>query len=308
MHTGDLGDFVIARSIDDALYHFAVVADDMDGGVTHVIRGEDHISNTARQILIQEALGAPRPAYAHLPLILAPDRSKMSKRHGAVSVLEYKNDGFLPEGIVNYLALLGWGPGDDREDFSLEELVDAFDLSHVHKSGAVFDMVKFKSVNQRWMRKLSDEEYASRGELKDDSRVMKAIPLLKERASTFGEARELLSGELSCLFAAPVLDQAVLLKKEPPEAPGFTKVALESLQNPLNGLPEGVSPEEAKEALMPLADAAEGERKGGRGAVLWPLRYALSGAERSPDPFTLVSILGPKEAAARIKTALAIIH
>ncbi len=119
-HTGELGDFVIARSLTDALYHFAVVVDDMDGGVTHVIRGEDHISNTARQILIQEALGAVRPVYAHLPLILASDRSKMSKRHGAVSLVEYQEQGFLPESIINYLGLLGWNPGDEREDFSLE--------------------------------------------------------------------------------------------------------------------------------------------------------------------------------------------
>lgn len=307
MHTGDLGDFVIARSINDALYHFAVVVDDMDAGVTHVIRGEDHISNTARQILIQEALGAERPAYAHLPLILAPDKSKMSKRHGAVSLLDYRDEGYLPEGIINYLALLGWGPGDDREHFSLEELVQEFDLSHVHKSGAVFDMAKFRNVNQRWMRLLSDEDYIARGNLATDAMTLKAVPLLRERATTFGEARALLEGELRCLFWAPSLEAQTLLAKEPEDAPSLTKTLLEALIPALEALPEGLSADAVKEALMPLADAEEGKRKGGRGALLWPLRYALSGLPKSPDPFTLVSLLGTAESVSRIKNALAIL-
>jgi glutamyl-tRNA synthetase len=307
--TTELKDFVIGRAIDDPLYHFAVVVDDADMGVTHVIRGEDHISNTPRQILIQEALGFSRPIYAHLPLILSSDRSKMSKRHGAVSVSEYREQGFLPEAIVNYLALLGWGPGDDREDFSLAELVEAFDLSGVHKSGAVFDLVKFKSVNQRWMRTLSHDDFITRGELmaphKDTLRAI--VPLLKERAQTFAEAKELLAGEFACFFLAPTPDRTGLLEKEPPEAPGVTKTALEGLLGLIQGLEGQRSPEEVKEALMPYADANPKE-KGGRGAVLWPLRYALSGLAKSPDPFTLVSVLGPKESVARITTALSLIE
>lgn len=133
--TTELGDFVIARSLTDALYHFAVVVDDFEMGVTHVIRGEDHISNTPRQILIGEAIGAPRPVYAHLPLILAPDRSKLSKRHGAVALHEYQDLGFLPEAIINYLALLGWNPGTDQEVFTFDELTSAFDLSKYRRVG-----------------------------------------------------------------------------------------------------------------------------------------------------------------------------
>lgn len=304
-HTGDLGDFVIARSITDALYHFAVVVDDMDGGVTHVIRGEDHISNTARQILIQEALGAVRPVYAHLPLILASDRSKMSKRHGAVSLSEYKDEGFLPEAIVNYLGLLGWNPGDEREDFSLSELVDEFSFERVHKSGAVFDMVKFKTVNQRWMRKLSDQDFVEKGRLSADNKdiLMKAVPLMKDRAQTFKEAREQLTGELACLFAPQPIDSAVLTAKEPKGQPGFTKEALTAFLEPIEALGEGSSADAIKEVLMPIADENPKE-KGGRGALLWPLRYALSGAEKSPDPFTLVSILGVEESLMRIKKAV----
>ena len=295
--TTELGDFVIARAIDDPLYHFAVVVDDMDAGITHVIRGEDHISNTPRQILIQEALDAPRPIYAHLPLILAPDRSKMSKRHGAVALNEYREEGFLPEAIVNYLGLLGWSPKSDREDFSLQELVEAFELSGVQKAGAVFDRTKFLSVNQRWLRKLSPQEFLEKGGLPAEAMI--AVPLLQERVQTFKEAKEMLEGELSCLFTAPTLDREVLVRKE--EAPGATKEALEGVIRLIEGLSEGVAPEGVKEVLMPYADEK------GRAQVLWPVRYALSGAERSPDPFTLVSLLGMKESISRLHTALGIL-
>ncbi len=308
--TTELGDFVIARSLTDALYHFAVVADDMDSGVTHVIRGEDHISNTPRQILIQEALGAPRPAYAHLPLIVDEKRAKLSKRSGATSVMDYRAEGFLPEGLVNYLALLGWNPGDDREYFSLAELVGAFTLDGVQKGSAAWNREKLLSVNQHWMRALSVDDFIARGELAapDADKLRKAVPLLKERAHTFGEAREMLSGELSCLFQEPLSAPDRLAAKELPGAPGMTKTALGTLLEAVKGLPEGVSAEAAKEALMPIADAEEARGKGGRGALLWPLRYALSGQDRSPDPFTLISILGPSEAISRIQKAIAILE
>ena len=307
--TTELGDFVIARSIDDPLYHLAVVIDDEDEGVTHIIRGEDHISNTPRHILLQRALGFKTPQYAHIPLILMADKSKMSKRRHESSVKHYRELGILPEAVINYLALLGWNPGGDREFFTLDELVDIFDLSRVQKGGAVFDEVKLLSVNQHWMRTLSDDDFIARGELTapDADKLRKAVPLLKERAHTFGEARETLSGELSCLFSAPAPDRSRLVAKELPSAPGMTKTALESLCKAIEALPEGVSAEAAKEALMPLADAEEAKEKGGRGALLWPLRYALSGADRSPDPFTLISILGPAEAISRVRNAIAIL-
>jgi glutamyl/glutaminyl-tRNA synthetase len=146
--TTELGDIVIARNIDDALYHFTVVVDDFEMGVTHVLRGEDHISNTPRQILIQEAIGANRPLYAHLPLILATDRSKMSKRHGAVALSQYREAGYTKEAIINYLALLGWNPGTDQEIFSLDELIAVFDITKVNKAGAVFDIKKFAWFNK----------------------------------------------------------------------------------------------------------------------------------------------------------------
>lgn len=140
--TTDLGDFIIAKDLDHALYHMTVVVDDYEMDITHVIRGQDHITNTPRQILIQEAIGAPRPLYAHIPLILAPDKTKLSKRHGATSVSEYLDQGYLPEALINFLSFIGWGPGDEREILSLDELIKEFRLEKVHKNGAVFDVQK----------------------------------------------------------------------------------------------------------------------------------------------------------------------
>ncbi|KND50948.1 MAG: glutamate--tRNA ligase [Parcubacteria bacterium C7867-007] len=303
--TSDLGDFVIARAIDDPLYHFAVVVDDMDMEITHVIRGEDHISNTPRQILIQEALGAPRPAYAHLPLILAPDRTKLSKRHGATSIADYRSEGFLPEAFVNYIGMLGWNPGNDREEYSLAEFVEAFELDGVQKHGAIWNREKLLDVNQQWMRKLSDEDFIVQGGITapDDTKLRMIVPLLKERAKTFKEARDMITGELACMFSAPTLDTALLTVKD---VGGNTATHLQRLLNLFPDLHEGMTADEIKAVLMPYADTVSKE-EGGRGAALWPLRYALSGEERSPDPFTLISILGAGESGVRIQNALDIL-
>jgi glutamyl-tRNA synthetase len=317
----DLGDFIIARSFDEPVFHFAVVVDDADEGVTHVIRGGDHISNTARQMLIQRALGLPLPLYAHLPLIFDTNHKKLGKRTGAKALTDYRDMGILPEALLNYLAFLGWNPGDDREYLSRDELVTAFDLSRVQKGSAIFDEVKLLSVNQHWMRELSDADFLTHLGVElpssalgsstpkfDPEKLRKVIPLLKERAHTFAEAREMLRGELLCLFEEPTLDRSRLVAKELPEHGGMTKTALESLCEAIKALPEGVSNEAVKESIMPLADSQEAKGKGGRGAVLWPLRYALSGADRSPDPFILISILGPLEALSRVQKAIAILE
>ena len=310
---GELGDFIIARSLDEPVFHFAVVVDDSDEGVTHVIRGGDHISNTARQMLIQKALGVPTPMYAHLPLILDSGHKKLGKRTGAKALTEYRDDGILPEAMLNYLAFLGWNPGDEREYLSREELIGSFDISRVQKGSAIFDEVKLFSVNQHWMRKLSDTDFLAHLAVEPLSSALsgstaeKIVQLLKERAKTFKEAREMLSGELSCFFSEPILERNMLVSKEPKERLGMTKLALEGLLEPINGLPKGVLAEAVKETIMPIADAEEAKGKGGRGAVLWPLRYALSGQERSPDPFTLISVLGKEETISRIQKAIAIL-
>ena len=317
---GDLGDFIVARSFDEPVFHFAVVVDDADENVTHVIRGGDHISNTARQMLIQRALGLPTPLYAHLPLILDSDHKKLGKRMGAKAVTEYRDIGILPEALLNYVAFLGWNPGDEQEYMTRDELIKEFNLSRVQKGSAVFDEVKLLSVNQHWMRKLSDEKFLAcldfvnpeshEGFTKSfNSEILqKTVPLLKERAKTFKEVREMLSGELSCFFTEPKLDKDLLLAKELPWRPGMAITALNGLLEPINALKKSISAGETKEIIMPFANAEEEKMKGGRGAVLWPLRYALSGQERSPDPFTLISILGPEESISRIRKAIAILE
>ena len=263
-------------------------------------------------MLIQRALGLPTPLYAHLPLILDSNHKKLGKRTGAKALTEYRDMGILPEALLNYLAFLGWNPGDEREYLSRDELVEAFDLSRVQKGSAVFDEIKLLSVNQHWMRALSDERFHAClnfvSPSSDEGLTKSLIPLLKERAKTFKEAREMLSGELSCFFAKPKLDRNRLLAKELPERSGVAITVLKGLLGLINALPEGASAEVVKNTLMPLADAEEQKGKGGRGAVLWPLRYALSGQERSPDPFTLISILGIEEAISRIRNAIAILE
>lgn len=252
--TTELGDFIIAKSPHEPLYHLAVVVDDHEMGVTHIIRGEDHISNTPRQILIQEAIGAIRPAYAHLPLILGTDRSKMSKRHGATSIDEYRAKGFLPQAILNYLALLGWNPGTEQEIFTLEELVKVFDINKIQKGGAIFDEKKLDWVNKEHIKLLSEaEQKALRFKLLEHE------PYIKAR---------------------PSIDISKINWKDTPSAE--TRKHLETMLDL-----------ETK-AIMTYAE------REGKGNVLWPLRYALSGLEKSPDPFTLIEVLGEEESRARI--------
>ncbi|MBX4216093.1 glutamate--tRNA ligase [Candidatus Parcubacteria bacterium] len=303
--TAELGDFVIAKSLEEPLYHFAVVVDDLEMGVTHVIRGEDHISNTPRQILIGEALGAPRPRYAHIPLILAKDRSKLSKRHGATSLLDFRDKGYLPAAMANYLALLGWNPGTEEEFFSLDELTKAFDLGKVHKGGAVFDAEKLNWVNREYLRRepkrIESEVRAALGKKADQTTVERLTALLTGRVSTLGEVRELLEKGEFAFFEAPSYDAEKLnWKDSPAEA---TKIHLEKLLAFMKKMGEGEwKAETLKEKLMPYAD------EHGRGSVLWPMRYALTGRDKSPDPFSVAELLGKDESLFRIEAAIDKLH
>lgn len=309
-----LDDFILIKGDGYPTYNFAHVIDDIEMEVTHVMRGQEFIASTPKFLSLYEALDMPPPVFATLPPILGEGgNKKLGKRDGAKDILEYRAEGYLAEGMLNFLALLGWNPGTDQEVFSAEELIAAFDLDRVQKSGAQFDEDKLLHINKEWMRQLSDEEYLARGsyvfeDLDIDTEMLrKVVPLLKERAHTFTEARTLLLEELEGLFRTISISRDTLVAKEPADRSNFTRVAMEALLEAVEGLPEGVSAEAAKEAIMPLADAEEAKGKGGRGGMLWPLRYALSGKERSPDPFTLISILGVHEAASRIRTAIAIL-
>ena len=300
--TTDLGDFVIARGMDEPLYHLAVVIDDHEMGVTHVIRGEEHISNTPRQILLLEALGFARPAYAHLPLILAPDRTKLSKRHGAVSANEYRAQGYLPEALVNYLALLGWNPGTEQELYTLDELVKEFTLERVHKSGAIFDIEKLKWFNHEHLKRLSDEQFAQRlqdfrgGEPADPS----LVPLLRERSQTLKDAADALaSGEYDFLHGTVAAAPILLVAGAKTDAASAAK-HLQKASELLAALSDqSFTSQSVKEAIFPYATEQ------GRASVLWPMRVALSGKEKSPDPFTLAALLGKKTTLERLGLAIA---
>lgn len=307
--TTELKDFVIARSIDDPLYHFAVVVDDGDAGITHVIRGEDHISNTPRQILIQEALGFPRPVYAHLPLILGADRTKMSKRKHQTAIKDFRARGYVPDAMINFLALLGWSEGaGDREIYSMEELIGAFSLEGIHKSGAVFNEEKLKWFNREYLLAISQDEFEKEALARmkeslssrvsyDEDMAEKIIPIVKERMHLWSDIANLAQdGELDYFFQAPTLDPTKVPEKkssavEAQEHLSYAEKALEGLSEADFG------PNTAKSALWDYATEK------GRGAVLWPVRYALSGREKSPDPFILSGILGKAETLRRLHIA-----
>ncbi len=305
-----LDDFILIKGDGYPTYNFAHVIDDIEMRVTHVMRGQEFISSTPKFLSLYDALGETPPIFATLPPILGDQGTKkLSKRDGAKDILEYRDEGYLPEAMINFLALLGWNPGGEKEIYTRNELVAAFELERIQRSGARFDEEKLLFMNREHMRMLSDEAFIERGGLTapDTAKLKKAVPLLKERTHTFGEAKAMLAGELACLWEAPKLAKELLIAKEPAERPDLTKTALEAILEALDGIPESLSVEEVKEILMPLADAEEAKGKGGRGAVLWPARYALSGLEKSPDPFILVSILGTEESTSRLRTALAIL-
>lgn len=260
--TTELGDFVIAKSPEEPLYHLAVVVDDYEMGITHVIRGEDHISNTPRQILIQEAIGAKRPVYAHLPLMLDADRQKLSKRkHGeAVSVDFYKKAGILPEALINFLALIGWNPGTEQEVFTLNELEKVFDISKVQRGGAIFNEKKLEWFNKEHIKLLPEEEQFKI--------LLKSIE------------------HEDYLHHAPDIDVTKINWKTVPIEE--TKKHLEEVLEILGD----------KDKIMKYAEEM------GKGNVLWPLRFALSGKDKSPDPFTLIKVLGIEESRSRIASAI----
>ena len=300
--TDDVGDFVIAKDLDTPLFHFTVVADDHEMGVTHIIRGEDHIPNTPRHILLQEALGFNVPDYAHLPLILGADRSKLSKRHGAASLNEYNKIGYLPEAIINFIAFIGWNPGDEREIFSKEELIKEFSLERIQKSAGIFNMERLDWYNREYLKKLpmKDLEIHVAEELKTEDKVFvkKITPIIADRINKISDIGELKKGELAFLFKEPEYAKEMLLWRKEPSLEK-TKKHLEEVVKFLNGLDEGeFVADKIKEAIWNYAE------KEGRGNVLWPMRAALTGLDKSPDPFAVAGVLGKEKTIKRLKYAV----
>ena len=294
MEVGDLNDFIIARNINEPIYHLAVVVDDLESGVTHVIRGEDGISNTPRQILILEALGGTRPIYAHLPLVLAADKSKLSKRkHGeSVSLKYYRDRGFEREAILNFVVMIGWNPATPQEIFSLEELVKVFDLAKVQKKGGIFDIKKLRWVNKEHLKLKPEDTKQKIGErvkkhFGDAEIHPSLVEILFERIEVLSDIDDLVKeGELDYFFNEPKLDiEKITWKGQTKEnaKENLQKVS-EILDNPEN--------------IMQCAEEV------GKGNLLWPLRYSLSGREKSPDPLSLIKILGIEESKKRIIKAI----
>ena len=304
-NTRDLGDFVIAKDVNTPLYNFAVVVDDAVSGVTDVVRGDDHLSNTARQILIQRALGFKEPVYTHLPLILNKQKAKLSKRDGALSVLEYKDEGYLSEAMVNYLSLLGWNHKGDNDYLTYEELKNKFDFNGLNKSPSVFDETKLKSINKMHLMKEDVDDFVKdvMGAFKKYSlikyfllhtRLKRAAQSLYGEISVVGEVLEMVnSGRLNYIFSAGSIKRDKVFFKNMSESE-----LRENLENVISLIFKFDIINDVKQIKKAFSDLIE---KKGTGEILHPLRYSLSGEDKSPDPYSMIFVLGKKESIRRIQ-------
>jgi glutamyl-tRNA synthetase len=288
-------DFVIARADGSVLYNFAVAVDDAEMGVTEVVRGDDHLSNTPKQLLVLEALGFEAPRYAHLPLLHGPDGKKLSKRHGAASVQELRDAGYLPAAVRNYLALLGWGTDDDTTLMSTEELVRRFRVADVGKSAAIFDEKKLRWLNGRFMREMDLDAYTAavaRHLGRDaDERLRAACEIAQEKAQTLEEVW----GLVRFLFEPPVDDPKSWDKVMKPGSGALLEAAAEALRGA-----EPFDPETIEAALGPILDRFEVKP----GRLYQPIRVAITGTSVSPGIFESLAVLGRERALERIEAAI----
>lgn len=302
----EMDDQVIVKTDGMPTYHLAATCDDHDMEITHVIRGEEWLSSTPKHLFIYESMGWTPPKYAHVPLLLNADRSKLSKRQNDVSVESYLEKGYLPQTIMNFLALLGWNPSGDREIYSFEELSQSFDLSKVNKSGAVVNFEKLDWLNTHYLQQLSDEDFRNYAEpslmkLADDERVRdRLLACLKGRISKKSDIETVAS---EFLGSTEGLDKTTIPWKT--QAP---KETLERLHASIELLrlmkPEDWSSVSTIETKVKQMIADHGW---GNGDTLWPLRVSLSGKQKSPSPFELLYILGETESVNRIQQAIDIL-
>jgi glutamyl-tRNA synthetase len=296
----ELDDLIIARSDGTPTYNFCVVVDDMDMGVTHVIRGDDHLNNTPRQMNMLRALGTTPPVYAHVPMILGPDGAKLSKRHGAVSVLQYQEDGFLPDALLNYLVRLGWSHGD-QEVFTREEMIAAFDIHDVNKAASAFNPEKLLWLNQQHMMRMSPAELVPHlryqlqrmGLAGEDTRLLEGIVLAqRERAKTMKEM-----AENSRFF---FLDEIQIDPKAAAKHLGAdTASSLALVRERLAALPQWTAP-----AIHDTLHGFATERGVGLGKIVQPIRVAVSGGSVSPPIDATLELLGRERTLSRIDAAL----
>ncbi|MDP9249812.1 MAG: glutamate--tRNA ligase [Chloroflexota bacterium] len=302
---GLLGDFVIVRGDGMPLYHFVVVVDDQAMAITHVVRGEDHLSNTPKHIALLRALGYREPRFGHIPLILNPDRSKMSKRKSQTAITAYHEQGYLPEAMVNFLAFLGWSPGTEEEIFTLAELVERFDIGEVHKAGAVFDQDRLDYLNGVYIRALTDAQLALRlrpylPQALDDQSLLRLAPLLKERLVRLADATELAAflTESDAQIAALYEPELLVPKGRSAEE---TREALTSSRDTLAAVAE---PDFAAEELESLCRAAAEAHGWKAGDFFRPIRVAVTGRVVSPPLFGSMELLGRDRTLARIELAI----
>jgi glutamyl-tRNA synthetase len=295
----ELDDLIIQRSDGNPTYNFCVVVDDWDMGVTHVIRGDDHLNNTPRQINMLRALGATPPAYAHVPMILGSDGAKLSKRHGAVSVLEYQKEGFLPDALLNYLVRLGWSHGD-QEFFTREQMIAAFDIAHVGKAAAAFNADKLLWLNQQHIIKAPRATLvaALREQLAmldvacdEDALVGGVVEALRERAKTLKE----MAASSLFFFREPTMDEKAAAKHLTADALAM----LGDLRAAFAGCADWAAP-----ALHSLLQSFAEARSLGLGKVAQPLRVAVTGGTVSPPIDATLALLGRDTVLARIDRAL----
>jgi glutamyl-tRNA synthetase len=297
---GQLDDLIIARSDGTPTYNFCVVVDDMDMKVTHVIRGDDHLNNTPRQINMLRALGAPTPVYAHLPMILGADGAKLSKRHGAVSVLQYRDDGYLPEALLNYLVRLGWSHGD-QEVFSMEEMQQLFDIRDVNKAASAFNPEKLLWLNQQHIMRATPErlaeflkpQLAALGVAVTEERTVVAVAkVLRERAKTF---REMAQNGLFFFRDFTGYDEKAAKKNLTAES----VAPLRSVRDKLSALDEWTAAG-AHEAVNQTAT----ELGIGMGKVAQPVRVAITGTAVSPPIDVTLEVLGRASTLRRLDEAM----
>jgi len=299
-HNRELDDLIIERSDGNPTYNFCVVVDDMDMGVTHVIRGDDHLNNTPRQINMLRALGATPPVYAHVPMILGPDGAKLSKRHGAVSVLQYKEDGYLPDALLNYLVRLGWSQGD-QEVFTREEMISAFDIKDVNKAAAAFDPEKLLWLNQQHIMRAPvgalasglRSRLAALGVVVDDDRLLEGVAnAQRERAKTLNEMAQ---NSLFFFCEIEAYDEKAARKNLTDDA----APVLQALEDGFKALSEWDAG-----SIHEVINAVAQRYGVGLGKVAQPLRVAVSGGAVSPPIDITVALLGKEKTCARIEAAM----
>ena len=273
--------FVILRSDTHPTYHLSVVCDDIDMEVTHVVRGDDHISNTPKQVLLYKAFGKTPPAFAHVPLIMGPDKQRLSKRHGATSVMEYDKLGYLPEAMFNFLALLGWGTGSNDELLTKDELIARFNLEGISGGNAVFNTEKLDWFNHQYLLKLSDKDLCRRLGVEHSARTAKILTLLRPRCKRLTDFAE----QLTPFFTDPESYDADGVKKHlsAPEMPGH----LQALRDAYAGLADW-NEVALEKCLRDLAEA----RSAKAGPLIHVTRLAMTGRMVSPGLFEILVLLG----------------